>query len=250
MARQGIYCIENWSGRRANRNSVRPMLEFLESSGVARCIYERVSTLGQLEDAIDDWALAQAAPALLPRASWIARHDLRRSTRDEARRSAADRSRGQRAGRQSQGQGPVLGLMLDPYGGPPQTARGGQGHETEHALRLRGLRRGFEAAAFDLLALSALCGYDQASSAVKYLRREHGGFVRRMRFRSEPNWDELRELPYPRSSVPRAARLSVQAHAEARCPVATVLVVAQSGTLSPAVGACSAHNGLTATGGG
>jgi hypothetical protein len=55
----------------------------------------------------------------------------------------------------------------------------------------------FEAAAFDLLALSALCGYDQASSAVKYLRREHGGFVRRMRFRIRAELDELRELPYP-----------------------------------------------------
>jgi hypothetical protein len=46
----------------------------------------------------------------------------------------------------------------------------------------------FEAAAFDLLALSTMCGYDRASSAIKYLGREHRGFVKRMRFRSEPNW--------------------------------------------------------------
>src|SRR4030095_12881705 len=31
MARRGIYCMENWSGRRANRDSVRPVLEFLET---------------------------------------------------------------------------------------------------------------------------------------------------------------------------------------------------------------------------
>jgi hypothetical protein len=38
MARQASTALKNWSGRRANRNSVRAMLEFLEASGVARFI--------------------------------------------------------------------------------------------------------------------------------------------------------------------------------------------------------------------
>jgi hypothetical protein len=83
MARQGIYCIENWSGRRANRNSVRPMLEFLETSGVARFIYERVSTIGQLEDAIDDWAPRKQHPLCYlalhgsPDTVYVGRHEMR-----------------------------------------------------------------------------------------------------------------------------------------------------------------------------
>lgn len=62
MARHGIYCIENWSGRRAHRNSVRPVLEFLETSGVARFIHERVSTLDELEHRVDDWAPRKQYP--------------------------------------------------------------------------------------------------------------------------------------------------------------------------------------------
>lgn len=46
----------------------------------------------------------------------------------------------------------------------------------------------FESAAFDLLVLSALCSYRRPSDAIKYLQREHGGFVRRMQFRSHPHW--------------------------------------------------------------
>ena len=55
----------------------------------------------------------------------------------------------------------------------------------------------FEAAAFDLLVLSALSSYSRASDAIKYLRREHPGFVRWMGFRSEPNWAPARG-PTPR----------------------------------------------------
>jgi hypothetical protein len=58
------------------------MLEFLEISGVARCIYERVSTLGQLEDAIDDWAPRKQDPLCYlalhgsPDTIYVGRHEM------------------------------------------------------------------------------------------------------------------------------------------------------------------------------
>src|SRR3954470_1895416 len=82
MRRPGIYCIENWSGRRANRNSVLPVLEFLETSGAARFIHERVSTLNELEHRLDDWApRKQHAICYLalhgsPKSVYVGRHEL------------------------------------------------------------------------------------------------------------------------------------------------------------------------------
>lgn len=44
----GIFCIENWSGDLRSQTSVRPLLDFLERSGAARCIHQRVSTPREL----------------------------------------------------------------------------------------------------------------------------------------------------------------------------------------------------------
>lgn len=188
MGARGIYCIENWSGRRANRNSVRPVLQFLETSGIARFVHERVSTLGELEHRLDDWAPRKQYPIC-----YLALHGTAESVR---------------VGRHALS---LEDLLLIDQGDDKQpvdlkgktlflascsTLAGNRRwlqkvrHET-NANTLCGYGRDvewFEAAAFDLLVLSSLCNRSRASDAIKYLHREHGGFVRRMQFRSEPDW--------------------------------------------------------------
>src|SRR4051812_30970924 len=44
----GIFCIENWHKELGPRATVRPLLEFLNSSGGARFIHQRVSTPREL----------------------------------------------------------------------------------------------------------------------------------------------------------------------------------------------------------
>ena len=188
MARRGIYCIENWSGRRANRDSVRPILDFLETSGVARVIHQRVSTLGQLEDAIDDWAPRKQHPLCYlalhgsPDSVYVGRHEMGLNDLLLIDRGDDERAVNLR--------GKVLFLAsCSTLTGNRRELRNVVSEtELRTLCGYGGYVEWFEAAAFDLLALSALCSYDQASNAVKYLRREHPGFVKRTRFKSEPNW--------------------------------------------------------------
>ena len=164
------------------------MLEFLESSGVARCIYERVSTLGQLEDAIDDWAPRKQHPLCYlalhgsPDTIYVGRHEM--SLEDLLLIDHGDNERAVNL----RGKVLFLASCSTLTGDRRKLRKVVKDTKLNTLCGYGGYVEWFEAAAFDLLALSALCGYDQASSAVKYLRREHGGFVRRMRFRSEPNW--------------------------------------------------------------
>jgi len=188
VGRLGIYCIENWSGRRANRDSVKPVLEFLETSGAARCMHEPVSNLEELEHRLDDWAPRQQYPLCYlalhgsPEYVHVGRHELRledlllvdqgddRNAVDLAGKTlflascstlAGDRRWLRKVARETK-----LNTLC------------GYGRDVEW----------FEAAAFDLLVLSAFASYRRASDAVKYMRREHPGFVRWMGFRSEPHW--------------------------------------------------------------
>jgi len=81
----GIYGIENWSGHSANRNSVLPVLGFLATSGAARFIHERVSTLSELEHGVDDWAPRKQHQILLPRPPRVGRRGLGRPARTKSR---------------------------------------------------------------------------------------------------------------------------------------------------------------------
>ena len=184
----GIYCIENWSGRRANRNSVEPVLKFLETSGVARSIHERVSTVDELQHRLDDWAPRTQHPLCYlalhgsPESVYVGRQelgveDLLLIDRGDDQRPvdltgktlflascstlASDRSWLRKVRRDT-----GLNTLC------------GYGSDVEW----------FEAAAFDLLLLSAMARYSRAADAIKFLKRRHPGFVRLMRFRSEPDW--------------------------------------------------------------
>jgi hypothetical protein len=187
VATRGIYCIENWSGRRANRNSVRPVLEFLGTSGVARFIHERVSTLGELEHRLDDWADRKQYPLCYlalhgsPESVHVGRHELR--LEDLLLIDQGDERPIDLKGKT---------LFLASCSTLASDRRWLRKVASDSKLNtLCGYGRDvewFEAAAFDLLVLAAMCEYARASDAIKYLRREHGGFVKRMRFSSEPNW--------------------------------------------------------------
>ena len=188
MARHGIYCIENWSGRRANRNSVRPVLEFLETSGVARFIYERVSTLDELEHRVDDWAPRKQYPLCYmalhgsPQAVYVGRHEM--TLEDLLLIDQGDDKRPVNLSGKT--------LFLASCSTLTSDRRWLRKVARDTKLNtLCGYARDvewFESAAFDLLVLSPLCSYRRPSDAIKYLRREHGGFVSRMHFGSQPIW--------------------------------------------------------------
>ena len=189
VARRGIYCIENWSGRLANRDSVRPLLEFLDNSGIARFVHQRVSTLDELEHRLDDWAPRKQYPVCYlalhgsPESVQVGRHVLSLEDLLLIDQEAEEKQPVDLKGKT---------LFLASCSTLASNRRWLQKvrHET-NANTLCGYGRNvewFEAAAFDLLVLSSLCNRSRASDAIKYLRREHSGFVRRMQFRSEPDW--------------------------------------------------------------
>lgn len=188
MGKPGIYCIENWSGRRANRDSVLPVLEFLATSGAARFIHERVSTLSELEHRLDDWAprkqhaICYLALHGAPESVYVGRHEL--SLEDLLLVDQGDDQLPVDL------QGKTLFLAsCSTLAGDRRWLK-----KVKKATKLNTLCgygrdvEWFEAAAFDLLVLSALCKYGRPADAIKYLRREHGGFVSWMRFTSEPVW--------------------------------------------------------------
>lgn len=197
MGKLGIYCIENWSGRRANRNSVRPVLEFLETSGAARFIHERVAKLDELESRLDDWAPRKQYPLCYlalhgsPESVNVGRHELTLEALLLIDQGADERP--------VDLSGKTLFLascstLLSDRSWLRKVASDtglntlcGYGTDVDW----------FEAAAFDVLVLSALSRYTRSSDAIKYLRQQHGGFVRRMQFRSEPHW-----TPTKRSQLP------------------------------------------------
>lgn len=187
MAKLGIYCIENWSGRRANKNSVKPVLDFLEASGVARSIHAPVSTLDELQHRIDDWAPRKQYPVgyLALHGSeenvWVGSEQLH--LEDLMLLESATGSTVNLTGKTLflascstlATNRRWLGNLRD------QTKAGtvcGYGLDVEW----------FSAAAFDLLLLAALAQYRRPADAIKYLRREHPGFAQSMAFRSEPDW--------------------------------------------------------------
>jgi hypothetical protein len=199
----GIYCIENWSGRRANRNSVRPLLQFLETSGVARFIHEKVSSVDELQGKIDDWAPRKQYPVAYlalhgsEHTVNVGRHEvnldelLRTDPDDQAvdlsgktlflascSTLAADRRSLKRAVKATQ-----LNTLC------------GYGSDVEW----------FAAASFDLLVLSALSQHKRTSNGVKYLHRNHGSFLRTMQFKSEPAW---RPTPIRKTTTPLDAKTS------------------------------------------
>lgn len=185
---RGIYCIENWSGRRANKNSVLPVLEFLATSGTARFIHERVSTLDELEHRVDDWAPRKQYPVGYlalhgsPQSVWVGRHEL--TLNDLLLLDQED------------GTTPVdlRGKTLSLASCSTVATRPSALRDIVDRTRVNTLCgyasdvEWFEAAAFDLLVLSALANYSRTSDAFKYLHRAHGPFLRRMRFKSQPQW--------------------------------------------------------------
>lgn len=188
MAKLGIYCIENWSGRRTNRDSVKPVLDYLEAAGEARYIHERVSTLDELEHRLDDWAprkqytVCYLALHGSPQHVWVGSHEL--SLQDLLLVDQGDDER------------PVdltgKTLFLASCSTLATDASWLQNVRRQTRLNtLCGYGREvewFEGGAFDLIALSALANYKRSSDAIKYLRREHAGFVDWIDFRSEPAW--------------------------------------------------------------
>lgn len=55
MAKLGVFCIENWSGKLANRAAVLPVLEFLDRSGAIRTIPQRISSPDELRRYFTSW---------------------------------------------------------------------------------------------------------------------------------------------------------------------------------------------------
>jgi hypothetical protein len=181
VSRLGVYCIENWSGRRANRDSVKPLLDYLEVGGVARYVHERVSTAAELEHRLDDWAPRKLYPVC-----YLALHGSPESVWVGSEEVALE----------------DLLLAAPSLEGKTLFLSSCSTLATSRAW-LRKLRAGtrlnticgydrdvewFEGASFDLLLLSALSSYSRPSDAVKYVRREHPGLVKWIGFRTEPDW--------------------------------------------------------------
>ncbi len=52
----GVFCIESWSARITNRETVRPLLEFIAQDGEVRFIHQRVETAIELQHYLSRFA--------------------------------------------------------------------------------------------------------------------------------------------------------------------------------------------------
>jgi hypothetical protein len=208
----GVFCIENWSNDLRSPTTVRPLLDFLESSGTARCIHQRVSTPRELRH-----YLARFANLESYRVGYLALHGERGrvlvgshelTLENLVAWATLDQSDIQTDSELDEPEWVVdlTGKVL--YLGSCATLhishkRLAALQEQTGALAVCGYTKyveWFASGGFDVMLLSALAEAtsspkDQAvSTAFRRLHREAGDLLTTLGFRCEPNW-----LPTPRS---------------------------------------------------
>lgn len=202
----GIFCIENWSGNLASKGTVAPLLQFLEASGAARVIHQRVETPRELGHYLSRFAELSSYAV-----GYLALHGDRGrvyvgSTPIKLATLAA----------WSRIDGPAP--SLDPKTGAPtdwvldltgkvlylgscaslsvSPARLCQLREESGAIAICGYTRSvdwFDAGAFDVLLLSALAGATDSTpntvrKALTRLGRRSGDLLETLGFVADPDW--------------------------------------------------------------
>jgi hypothetical protein len=204
----GVFCIENWSERMDSRDTVLPLLEFLERSGGPRVIHQRVQTKRELGHYLSKFAELKRYPVGYlavhgkPGGLWVGSEPVKLETLtawSEMEEAPALDGRGEPTEWVLDLRGKVLylGSCATLEVSPDRLKRF---RTTTGAIAVCGYTKSidwFESGGFDVTLLSALAdALDKrkhtARPAIERLRRDAGNLLDRLGFVCDPPWHEGR----------------------------------------------------------
>jgi hypothetical protein len=191
MARIGVFCIESWSADLRSKSSLRPLLEFLEATDDINVIHQRVRNRTELLNYVDIWTTYDSYPVgflamhggpgkVRAGADDVTIEDLIDATEDRDSQEWAIDLRGKVL---------YLGACSTFHTRPSRIEAL---HRKTRAHVVCGYAKDvdwYEAAAFEVLLFASLAQRSKrVPDAIRWLHKHHAEHVRRLRFRTFPEY--------------------------------------------------------------